>query len=174
MRGPSLRAEQSIRHTTDRHTREGGYPVRRGLSVQSSTSLGYWVTRPSAQLRTRQVTTTECTLAISRRDAPEVCNIIRPEEEGAGNAGCRLAPAVACANSARDAHTSIQVQPEHPGIPCAVGLRHIPRAPRRRIPLASVAGRLKILRSPVGIATSRRLDTSNGCQDHTALPYGRK
>jgi hypothetical protein len=38
-------AKQSIRHTTCRHTREGGYPVRRGLSVQSLLPLGYWITR---------------------------------------------------------------------------------------------------------------------------------
>jgi hypothetical protein len=64
------------------------------------------------------------------------------------------APAISCANSAKRAHTSIQVQPEQPGIPCAVGLRLIPRSPRRRIPFASVAGGLKILQSPVGFATS--------------------
>jgi hypothetical protein len=43
------------------------------LMVQSLASLGYWVTRPSAQLRTRRVTTTECAFAISRHDLPEVC-----------------------------------------------------------------------------------------------------
>jgi hypothetical protein len=36
---------------------KAGDPVRSGLSVQSLTSLEYWVTRPSAQLRTRRVTT---------------------------------------------------------------------------------------------------------------------
>jgi hypothetical protein len=25
--------------------------------------------------------------------------------------------------------------------------------------------------SPVGLVNLRQLDTSNGCQDHTALPY---
>ena len=29
---------------TRRHTREGGYPVRRGLSIQLLTSLEYWIT----------------------------------------------------------------------------------------------------------------------------------
>ena len=33
----------------DRHTREGGYPVRRGLSVQSLLPLGYWVVRSSGR-----------------------------------------------------------------------------------------------------------------------------
>jgi hypothetical protein len=30
---------------TRRHTRESGYPVRRGLSIQLLTSLEYWITR---------------------------------------------------------------------------------------------------------------------------------
>ncbi len=71
-----------------------------------------------------------------------------------------------------EAHTSIQVQPEQPGIPCAMALRLMPRSPWRRIRLASIAGGLKIRRSPVGPCQNlRRLDTSHGCQDHTVLPY---
>ena len=85
--------------------------------------------------------------------------------------GARLAPAVSCANSAEDAHTSIQVQPEQPGIPCAMGLRLIPCSPWRRIPLASIAGGLKALSKPGWISQNlRRLDTSHGRQNHTALP----
>src|SRR5437667_9149744 len=41
----------------DRHTREDGYPVRRGFAILALTSLEYWITRPSAQLRTRRVMT---------------------------------------------------------------------------------------------------------------------
>jgi len=75
-------------------------------------------------------------------------------QESAGNAGCLLHPRsrVQCARGS--AHTSIQVQPEQPGIPCAVGLRLIPRSPWRRIPFASIAGGLKMLANPVGFATS--------------------
>src|SRR4051794_35416880 len=42
------------------------------------------------------------------------------KREGAGNAGCLLHPRsrVQCARGS--AHTSIQVQPEHAGIPCAM------------------------------------------------------
>jgi hypothetical protein len=36
---------------------KAGHPVRRGFSVQARTSLEYWITRPSAQLRTRRVMT---------------------------------------------------------------------------------------------------------------------
>jgi hypothetical protein len=92
-------------------------------------------------------------------------------QEGAGNAGRRLAPAVSCAICANKTHTSIQVQPEQPGIPCAMGLRLIPCSPWRRIPLASIAGGLKVLAKPGWISQNlRRLDTSHGCQNHTALP----
>jgi hypothetical protein len=86
-----IRNCQSVAADKDRHTREGGYPVRRGLSVQSLLPLEYWVTRPSAQLRTRRVTTTEYASAISRRAAPELCNSFA-QEEGAGNARCLLHP----------------------------------------------------------------------------------
>ena len=70
----------------------------------------------------------------------------------------------------KNAHTSIQVQPEQPGTPCAMALRLMPCSPRRRIPLASVADGLAIDRSPVGPDNLHQLDTSNGCQDHTVLP----
>src|SRR6185437_2250162 len=80
------------------------------------------------------------------------------------------APAVSCAKECGDAH-------EHTGqrrasdIPCAMVLRLMPGSPRRRIRLASVAGGLKDCSDPVGSTYLRRLDTSNGCQDHTVLPY---
>ena len=107
-----------------------------------------------------------------RASRPRFCNSFTPfNQEGAGNAGRRLAPAVSCANSAEDTHTSIQVQPEQPGIPCAMGLRLIPCSPWRRIPLASIAGGLKASSKPGWISQNlRRLDTSHGCQNHTALP----
>ena len=57
-----------------------------------------------------------------------------------------------------------------PGFPRAVVLRLMPRSPRSRIPLASVADGLAIDRSPVGPDNLHRLDTSNGCQDHAVLP----
>src|SRR4051812_43335498 len=69
----------------------------------------------------------------------------------------------------KNAHTSIQVQTEHSGIPCTMVLRLIPRSPRRRIRLATVIGGLKVLRARLGSQHLRRLDTSNGCQDHTSI-----
>jgi hypothetical protein len=66
--------------------------------------------------------------------------------EGAGNAGCLLHPRSRVQDALRNAHTSIQVQTEHPDVPCAVALRLMPSSPRRRIRLASVA---------VGLMTDR-------------------
>src|SRR5258705_8056321 len=78
--------------------REGGASSTPRLLASLLLPLEYWVTRPSAQLRTRRVTTTECDVAFSRRIAPEVCNFVCPPKiEGAGKTGCRLAPAVSCA-----------------------------------------------------------------------------
>src|SRR5260370_36090506 len=68
-------------------------------------------------------------------------------------------------------HTSIQVQSEQSDIPRAMVLRLIPRSPRRRIRLVTVADGLKDCQNPVGSTRLRQLDTSNGCQDHTVLPY---
>ena len=90
-----------------------------------------------------------------------------------GRRECRVlaAPAVSCAKVCEETHTSIQVQSEHSGIPCAMVLRLMPRSPRRRIRLVTVADGLKDCQNPVGSTHLRQLDTSNGCQDHTALPY---
>src|SRR6266700_795413 len=43
-------------------------------------------------------------------------------------------------------------------------------SPRRRIRLATVAGEWMVHAPGWAIADLRRLDTSNGCQDHTLLP----
>jgi hypothetical protein len=49
-------------------------------------------------------------------------------------------------------------------------LRRMARSPRRRIRLATVAGELMARTPGWAAADLRRLDTSNGCQDHTLLP----
>jgi hypothetical protein len=73
--------------------------------------------------------------------------------ENKGSRECRVhaAPAVSCAKAHGKTHTSIQVQSEHSGIPCAMALRLMPRSPRRRIRLASVVGELAVHESPVGL-----------------------
>ena len=96
---------------------------------------------------------------------------VSPKQEGAGNAGCLLHPRSRVQEMVVEAHTSIQVQSEHSGIPCAVVLRLMPRSPRRRIPLASVIGELTVLQTRSGCEHLHRFDTSHGCQNHTLLPY---
>ena len=71
----------------------------------------------------------------------------------------------------RNAHTSIQVQPKQPGIPCAVVLRLMASSPWRRIPLASIASELTARIARLSFANLRRLHASHGRQDHTVLPY---
>ena len=74
--------------------------------------------------------TAEHAFAISRRIAPEASIVGPHKEEGAGKTGCALHPRsrVQCASD--KTHTSIQVQREHPGLPCAVALRLISCSPR--------------------------------------------
>jgi hypothetical protein len=71
----------------------------------------------------------------------------------------------------KNAHTSVQVQPERPGMPCTMVLRLMPRAPWRRIPLASIACELTARIARLSLANLRRLDASHGRQNHTVLPY---
>ncbi len=92
-------------------------------------------------------------------------------EEGAGNAGCALHPRSRVQNCAKTAHTSIQVQRKHSGIPRAMALRLISCSPRRRIRLVTVAAGLMALPIRLDRNRHRQLGTSNGCRNHTVLPY---
>jgi hypothetical protein len=77
------------------------------------------------------------------------------------------APAVVCTKM----HTGDHRCAGTPGLPCAMVLRLISCSPRRRIRLATVADGLAIHRKPGwALVNLHQLDTSNGCQDHTALP----
>src|SRR5215207_2516577 len=59
-------------------------------------------------------------------------HIVSPKQEGAGNVGCLLHPRSRVQEMVSDAHTSIQVQPEHSGIPRAMVLRPGHRPPQKR------------------------------------------
>src|ERR1700681_1397796 len=83
----------------------------------------------------------------------------------------RAAPAVSRAKWATKTHPRIQVQRRRSDIPCAMALRLIQRSPRRRIRLVTVVGELTEYPRPVGPTLLRQLDTSNGRQNHTVLPY---
>jgi hypothetical protein len=86
--------------------REGGGSSTPGLSGQSLTSLEYRVTRPSAQLRTRRVTTIECEFAISRRITPESCIFFALiKMRGRREDRVCAAPAISCAIMRKKART---------------------------------------------------------------------
>jgi hypothetical protein len=111
--------------------------------------------------------------ALSRHSLPELCwNGLSPSPiRGSRKCRGRAAPAVSCAKLCEETHTSIQVQRRHPGIPCAMTLRLMPRSPRRRIHLVTVAAGLMAVPIRSDRGRHRQLDTSNGCRDHTVLPY---
>ena len=88
--------------------------------------------------------------------------------QGMPGARCTRGPVRNEVGSGAHEHTG---EAEASGIPCVMALRLMPRSPRRRIRLVPVAGGLKALRARLGSQHLRRLDTSNGCQDHTVLPY---
>jgi hypothetical protein len=86
----------------------------RGFPIQVSNSGGMRVRIPAARM------------------ASGLCVACRPRrDEGAGKTGCTLHPRSRVQLRTEDAHTSIQVQAEHPGLPCAVALRLTSCSPRR-------------------------------------------
>ena len=94
---------------------------------------------------------TEHNFAFSRRGSrPSFAQFPFPRKKR-GSRECRVlaAPAVSCAKCAEEAHTSIQVQTEQSGIPCAMALRLMPCSPRRRIRLVTVVGGSRLI-NPVG------------------------
>jgi hypothetical protein len=93
------------------------------------------------------------------------------EKRGSRECRVRAAPAVSCARLCEEPHTSIQVQRKHSGIPHAMALRLMPCSPRRRIRLVTVAAGLMAIPIRLDRFSHRQLDTSNGCQNHTVLPY---
>src|SRR5260370_41393179 len=84
-----------------------------------------------------------------------------------GTPGARGTRSRACSGSVVT-RVSHHEYPDHPAFPHAMVLRFTPRSPRRRIRLVTVIGELTECPRPVGPTLLRRLDTSNGCQDHTA------
>ena len=165
MRAPNYDVQAHIGES--RATPRPSYPRRRVSSTPrplgSITDVSGILDRPPS----RTMTAVDIPAARFARALPTVS----PKQEGAGNAGCLLHPRSRVQEMEVEAHTSIQVQPEHSGIPCAMVLRLMPRSPRRRIPLASVIGELTASRTRLGSQCLRRLDASHGRQDHTVLPY---
>src|SRR6516164_728850 len=86
-------------------------------------------------------------------------------EEGAGKAGCRLAPAVPCALAlTRTAHEHTGVAGNNPAFPAAMGRRRIPGSPWG-------PGFLAPIISVDCESIIADLTPASGRQDHTVLPY---
>jgi hypothetical protein len=109
--------------------------------------------------------------ALSRRRSPEFAKRCPSKDRGSRGYRVRAAPAVSCAKLCEKAHTSIQVQRKHSGIPRAMALRLMPCSSRRRIRLVTVVGGSRLIRPGWVDFASAQLDTSNGCRNHTVLPY---
>src|ERR1700758_306256 len=109
----------------------------------------------------------------SRRDAPEVLHerILPRSKREEGMPGARCTRGLVCKSARKETHMSIQVQRKHSGIPRAMVLRLISRSPRRRIRLVTVAAGLMAHPIRSDRFRHRQLGTSNGCRDHTVLPY---
>jgi hypothetical protein len=84
------------------------------------------------------------------------------KSEGAGKTGCALHPRSRVQLRTENAHTSIQVQREHPGLPCAVALRLTSCSPRRTALLPP---------SPPRDLLLGNLTPAPRRQDHTTSPY---
>ena len=109
---------------------------------------------------------------VPRRDAPELCETIRPMKiRGRRESRVRAAPAVSCAKMHKETHTSIQVQRKHSGLPCAMVLTVYLALSSATNSFCHRRQRIKVCLNPVGPTRLRWLDISNGCQDHTTSPY---
>jgi hypothetical protein len=96
---------------------------------------------------------------------PGLCCVVSPEERAQGTPGARCTRDLVCKNAHNKAHTSIQVQSEQSGIPCAMALRLITCSPRRRIRLVTVADGLTVDRKPGRVRkTSASLTPATGAR----------
>ena len=86
-----------------------------------------------------------------------------------GNAGCAGRPRPVCKGSKHTAVTTGTPDTRHS---LRNGFSGLFRAlPGDEFLLSPSSVDLSAHRNPVGLAYIHKLDTSNGCQDHTALPY---
>jgi hypothetical protein len=102
-----------------------------------------------------------------------VVQIVSPRKsEGAGNAGARAAPAVSCAKMHKKKRTrAYRFSGGTPAFP-AQWLYGLCRAlPGDEFVLSPSSADQWFCETRLGSKNLRQLDTSNGCQDHTVLPY---
>jgi hypothetical protein len=100
----------------------------------------------------------------SRHDAPELFKqTTLKSEEGAGKTGCALHPRSRVQCASKNAHTSIQVQRKHSGLPCAMVLRLIRALLGDHAWLPPSPARRESVFATLAPASER--------QDHTTSPY---
>jgi len=106
----------------------------------------------------------------SQRDALELMQDLPP----GGRGECRVpsAPAASCAHGVVKMHTSIHSgrTGNHPASPHAMVLTAYAVLSPATNSSCHRRRRITTCPHPVGPTGLRRLDTSNGCQDHTVLP----
>jgi hypothetical protein len=124
-------------------------------------------TKTISDLIFKQQTRVRLLAARFARGLNKLCPLDKREQ---GMPGARCTRGLVC-KIVRKPHTSIQVQRRHSGIPCAMALRLMPCSPRRRIRLVTVAAGLMAISIRLDRIRHRQLGTSNGCRDHTVLPY---
>jgi hypothetical protein len=105
-----------------------------------------------------------------RRDAPEGCKNPWPRNEGVGNAGCSGTRSRAC-SVVVVTRVSHHEYPDHPAFPHAMVLTVSSELSPVTNSFLSPSSTDMTCLSPVGPTHLRQLSISNGCQDHTALPY---
>jgi hypothetical protein len=104
-------------------------------------------------------------------EAPELrITHVPRKSEGAGNAGCPRHPQPVCIDSK---HTVVTTStPDHPAFPAQWFYGLCRALPGDEFVFVTVAPRIDGGPNPVGLdVTSTGLGISNGCQDHTVLPY---
>ena len=96
----------------------------------------------------------------------------RPENQRAqGRPGARCTRGLVCKMHKKKRTRAYRFSGNTPAFPAQWFYGLCRDLPGDEFVLASVIGGLKVCSSPVGPTRLRRLDTSNGCQDQTVLPY---
>ena len=146
-----------------RHNTPPSFPRMRELCAGGLSGLSFVSGVPGHP--PSRVTTAEhasAILAASIRPRLRICIRTPVIQEGAGKTGCALHPRSRVPIAQKKAHTSIQVQRKHSGLPCAMALRLTSCSPRRTALLPPSSPRSLLLEN---------LTPAPRRQNHTTSPY---
>jgi hypothetical protein len=154
-----------------------GYPVHCGSSIPSLTSLECWIVRSSRTMTVERAAhdhaITDMTYRLAALCTRGFARKLPPfENRGRGECRAPNAPAASCALMEWEyAHEYLQRRHRiHPAFPHANGFTAYGALSPATNSSCHRRRRMDGLARPVGHKDLRRLDTSNGCQDHTLLP----